>query len=177
LVGDYTLKQDFVPGTYRLYLHEFGYLDEIKDVAGLEAGFFTVIMNYYYNAKENNEIDKLEKAFSNKVIEWNYCTYVKQEEIKTLLDKNSLKETSSKANIPEQDIPKILDDYYSRINLMRIENLDRFLNKSNELLAADESIKDHTRFFAQIVEEVINGGINLKSTSDIIPHYAGIKFN
>jgi hypothetical protein len=177
LIGKYDLHQDLLPGTYRLYSPVFGYLDKIKDVTLFEANLFDVIIHQYYQAKEDDEIGKIEDAFNNSVNEWNYSLYVKQEEVKALLDKHSLKETSRKANIPEQDIPRILDDYYSRINRKRIENLDHFLNKSNELLAANESLKDHTRFFAQIVEEVKNGGINLKSTSDIIPHYAGIKFN
>lgn len=177
LTCDYELEQGSLPGIYRLLIQDLGYLDEIRNVTEFEMNSFALIISYYYKANEESEIQKLEKAFHNIVREWNWSPYVKQEEVKSLIDRFSLKETSQKTEVQEYDIPTILSDYYARINRKTIANLNSFLRKSYELIGTDKEFEKQTQFFAQIIEEVKNGGKNLKSTKDIITHYTGIKFN
>ena len=177
LVCDHELHQDSLPGTYKLFVENDSYLNEVRNAAEFEAATLSVLINNYYCANENNEIEKLEDALKNTVLKWNWSGFVKQEEVISLVNQYSLEEASNKADVPEHEIPRILDDYYSRINRKRIANLDSFLNKSNELISAYKKSKHHTQFFSKIIEEVKNGGANLKSVEDINPHYLGIKFN
>ena len=177
LVCDHDLHQDSLPGTYKLFVENDSYLNEVRNAAEFEAATLSVLINNYYCANENNEIEKLEDALKNTVLKWNWSGFVKQEEVISLVNQYSLEEASNKADVPEHEIPRILDDYYSRINRKRIANLDSFLNKSNELISAYKKSKHHTQFFSKIIEEVKNGGANLKSVEDINPHYLGIKFN
>ncbi|KKK98673.1 hypothetical protein LCGC14_2640410, partial [marine sediment metagenome] len=106
--SDYELKQGSVPGSYRFYIEGLDcHLDEIKDVAEFEAELFTVLINNYYKANENNEIQKLEKVISKITLEWNWTNFVKQEELISLINNYSLKETCKLAEITEDRIPII----------------------------------------------------------------------
>ena len=176
LIHKYDLEEGTYPGSYRLNIEEVGYLDEIKDIKDFIISQLTKLIFIFYGANEKNEIEKLEDAFQNDIIRWNWDRYTKQEQVIALVGE-SLKKAAEKAKTTERFLPVILQDYYDRIDKKRLKNLETFLRKSEEILSSSENQKDHTRFFSKILEELNNGGENLYSIQDLIPYYSGIKFN
>jgi hypothetical protein len=176
LLCKYELEEGFLPGSYRLNIEEVGYLDEIKDIKDFTISLLTKLIYIYYGANEKNEIEKLEDAFQNDIIHWNWDRYTKQEQVIALVG-DSLKAVAEKAKTTERFLPVILQDYYDRIDKKRLKNLETFLRKSEEILSSTENQKYHTKFFSKILEELNNGGENLYSIQDLIPYYSGIKFN
>lgn len=176
LVREYELVQGNVPGKYHLYVDGFGHLDEIEDVSDYLLYSFARIVTIYYQANEKDELDNLEKLLLSEIRKWNWHAWVKQEEVIALLA-NQLKDAAKKVSIPERKLPEVLHDYYSRIDRIRLENLDSFLDKSDKLLNSSPKTKVQAQFFSGIIDEVKNGGENLRTSMDILPHYTGIKLN
>jgi hypothetical protein len=176
LICKWDLDEGSPPGSYRLSIEELGYLDEIKDIKDLIVSLLTKLIFIYYGANEKNEIEKLEETFHNDTYHWNWNGYVKQEQVIALFGK-SLKSIAEKAKTTERFIPVILQDYYERIDKKRLRNLDNFLRKSEKILSSSENLKDQAKFFSKMLDEINNGGENIKSAPDVIPYYHGMKFN
>lgn len=176
LLCKYDLEEGSSLGSYRLNIEERGYFDEIKDIMDFTISLLTKLILIYYEANENDEIEKLEDAFKNATVHWNWDKYTKQEQVIALVGE-SLKEVAEKAQTTERFVPMILQDYYERLDKKRLKNLDSFLRKSEEILSFSENQKDQAKFFVKILEELNNGGENLNSIQDIIPYYTGMKFN
>ena len=176
LVREYELSQGSVAGTYYLYVDDIGRLDEIEDASVYILYSFAKLVTIYYQANEKDELGILKKMFLSEIRKWNWHAWVKQEEVIALL-KSQLKEVANKVSIPERKLPEVLYDYYSRIDRLRLENLDSFLEKSKDLLNSSPQMKTQAQFFSNIVDQVKNGGENLRSSNDILPHFTGIKLN
>ncbi len=176
LICDYEIDQDTLPGTYRINIEEFGYLDEIRDVNKYLTHLFAELVTYYYQANESEKIEELEKVFLNKNHEWNWHPWVKQEEVIKLLEEYLIV-TVDKAQVSKSMIPQVLSDYYTRIDKKRLENLDNYIHKSEKILNDSKGSDEQTQFYANILNEVKNGGVNLKSKYDILSYYHGVKFS
>lgn len=176
LLCKWDLEEGSVPGSYRLTVQEIGYIDEHENLKAYTISLLTRIILYYYGASKKNEIDKLENAFQNEIDRWNWSEYVKQEQVYRLAGK-FMHDIAEKAEIKERSATLILQDYYDRITRKRLSNLDRFLQKSETILKSADNLREQTKFFSSILEEINNGGENLNSVRDIIPYYHGIRFN
>jgi hypothetical protein len=176
LARDYELVQGSLPGTYHIFIEEIGLLDELKDISKYMLLTFAQLVIFYYHANEKDEIGKLENALDREVQKWNWHTWIKQEEVISILGEK-INAASEKVSIPRRILPQVLDDYYTRIDRKRLENLDSFYSKSEKLLNSSENLKSQAHFFSSILNETRNGGENLKSVNDILPHFSGIKYN
>jgi len=176
LVCDYEIEQGHEPSSYRIDIEGIGYLDGIKDVNKYLVSLFTELVTLYYQANESDELDNLEKAFFNKTKNWNWHGWVKQEEVMILL-KDQLNTASEKTQIEKNVLPQVISDYYSRIDQKRLENLDRFLRRSEEFLNDLKDSKKLTQYYMNIINAINNEGATLKSKFDIVPQYHGIKFS
>lgn len=176
LVYDYKLVQGKSPGTYRIMINENTYLDEVPDV--LEYMVYTIgrLITFYFNANEKDGLEKLENLLIDEVTKWNWHAWVKQEEVLFLLS-DPINQISKEVSLTERNIPQVLTDYHTRIDNKRLENLDSFLSKSEDLINSSEKVKAHAQFFTFILNEINNGGENLNSFHDIFPQYSGVKFN
>lgn len=176
LLCKWDLEEGSVPGSYRLTVEEMGYIDELEDVRDYTLSLLTKMILYYYGASEKNEIDKLENAFENEIDHWNWSGYVKQEQVIGFAG-TFMKDVAEKSEISDRYATIILKDYYDRIEKKRLNNLNSFLRKSEKILKSSENLKEQTKFFSKILDEINNGGENLNSVQDIIPYYQGMKFN
>ncbi len=176
LVSIYELVQGRTAGTYRILVDEIGFLDEIEDVNNYLVNTLAKLINFYYQANEKNELNKLEADISKKIERWNWHPWVKQEEVMFFLG-YALLNSTNKTLIDIRDIPQVLSDYQDRIDRKRLDNLDRFLKKSEKILNSSTVIREQAIFFIKILHEIENGGENLKSGIDILPQYNGTKLN
>lgn len=176
MVRNYQLVQGDLPGTYQLNVEGEGLLDEIENTDAYLIYSFARLIEIYYGANKKNELRKLEQMFLEEIQKWNWNPWVKQEEVMALLGRQ-LKEVAGKVSVPERRLPEVFHDYYTRIDRLRLENLDSFLDKSEDLLSSSAHVQARTQFFSYIVGEVKNGGQNLQSEENILPHYSGIKYN
>jgi hypothetical protein len=90
---------------------------------------FAQLVIFYYHANEKDEIGKLENALDREVQKWNWHTWIKQEEVISILGEK-INAASEKVSIPRRILPQVLDDYYTRIDRKRLENLDSFYSKN-----------------------------------------------
>lgn len=177
LVREFDLKQGDVPGTYRIFVEEYGYLDELDNLPQYLIYTFCRIVEFYYQANDDGKLRKLGKMFKDEVHKWNSSEYVVQERVKALAEKYPLHVVAEKLNVPVDYIPIFLSDYYSRIKKKRLENLEGFLHKVDKLFESNPNLNESAKFFNFIVGEVKNGGLNLNSSDDILPHFSGLKYN
>lgn len=171
------LEKGDTPGTYRIYIKEIGYLDEIRDVLQFCVDSAIVIIIHYYKCAHGKENIAPEQALQKRKLDWNGSRYVVQEKIKAYADKYSMGEVARYNGVPEDYVPQILSDYYSRINREKLDNLNCFLEKAENLFKENKGLEQTASLFKFFIQEVQNGGVNIHSSKDVLPHYTNLKFN
>jgi len=177
LGNEIKLRTGDSPGTYRLYVNDIGYLDEITDVLQFCVNAVATIIIHYYKCAHGKENIAPEQALQKRKLDWNGSRYVVQEKIKAYSDKYSLGEVARYNGVPEDYVPQILSDYYSRINREKLDNLNCFLGKAENLFKENKGLDKSAGLFKFFIQEVQNGGVNIHSSKDVLPHYTNLKFN
>jgi hypothetical protein len=177
LLHDCELEQDDIPGTYRIFISDTGYLDEIKDVSIFMIHSLGNLIEHYYQANEKKILNKFEKGLAYKIFEWNCSSFVKQEEVRVLIDKYTLAETAKMAMVKVDLISEILNDYYVRMNKKKFNNLERFLTKVEKVFESDPKLKENTQYLNYILEQIKNGGVNVNEPSDLFPIIKNVTLN
>ena len=177
LTKEYQIVEDKTPGYYRIMFNN-EYLDEFENTSTILIGSFLLLISIYYKAEEEDwGLDNLHNKFKTKIQEWNFSTYVKQEQVKFLADEFLLNKVALFAKVSEKDVSNILLDYHSRMEKKKLKNLQLFLDEIEYLMDQNADLKKHMNFLEFIVQEIKNGGSNLNSPYDLIPNYKGIQFN
>jgi hypothetical protein len=177
LLNDYEIEEDDLPGAYRIYIENIGYLDDLKDVSTFIIHSLGNLIEHYYQANEKNIFEKFDNNLALKILKWNCSTYVKQEEVRALIDTHTLADTAKKAKVKVDFVSEILSDYYVRINKKKFENLERFFIKVEMLFEANANLKENTTYLNYIMEQIKNGGTDLNSSDKLFPHFKGIQLN
>jgi len=175
LIYDYDLISGIYPGSYRIVIDELGPLDEIEDLITFISYSFATLVSLYYEVNEKGEIEKLESDFAERVLKWNRNSYIIQEQVISLLGEQ-LNEVANHINIDIRELPMVINDYVNRMDTLRLRNLSRFFNKADSLLGNSNPDPEQARFFKFFVNEVKNGGRNLKTTDDVIPKFSDINY-
>ena len=176
LYHEYELEQGSLPGYYRICIEESEYLNEVKKPDEFAHDSYARLIAYYYYSNEKDELDNLISTLEKKVKSWNWHNWVKQEEVYFLLG-HHFEYASRRIAISEQNLLQVLNDYYNRMEQVRLNKLESFINKSEALLDESEELKQNAHYFLKILNELKNGGQNLKSGRDLLPHFSGMNDN
>lgn len=177
LTEKYKIVENYSPGTYRIHFGQYGYLDEIEDISTFYIKSFILLIRHYYKAFTENEMEYFKNALSHEINKWNCSPYVKQEEVRALIDSHTLVETAKIAKVEVDLVPEIISHYYNRINKKKFDNLESFLTKVENIYETNTKLRKNTTYLNYIMDQVKNGGVDIKSPYDLISSYNGIQFN
>jgi hypothetical protein len=137
---------------------------------------FESLVRQYFEAHQKGKLEEISNSIAHEVIKWNWTPFVKQEQIHSLLS-SQIKLIIKEANISEKMIPVVLADYFERRDKNQLENLKRFTGKIEDFIKSSEPNGHNINYLEKILENIKNGGIDLKSPYELHPLYQNIEKN
>jgi len=175
LVNQYELVQGREVGIYSIMVSD-ECISSIENPEIHVIELFAELISRYYQAHLSKSMDAFKEHLDEAVLKWNYHPFVIEEKMHSVL-KEGIESILDTYSLPKDTIPRALQNYQQRIDDKILENLKEFEGKVNFFISENTANKHQTAFIRFILEEINNGGKNLNSLEDVLPHYTNIQFN